>query len=152
MESTAPMFIGTYEHTLDDKGRVAIPARFRDGLGARFFATKGLDGCLFLFPEDEWRRRQAELASLPLTMRDARAYSRLFLAGACECELDRQGRVNIPGYLREYAGIVRDVVVIGVMDRVEIWSRDAWREYSAKAEESYEDVAEKLLSGGVARP
>ncbi|MEW6227118.1 MAG: division/cell wall cluster transcriptional repressor MraZ [Bacillota bacterium] len=149
METASPRFIGTYEHNVDDKGRLAIPARFRDGLGERFFATKGLDRCLFLFPESEWEKQQAELASLPLAMRDARAYSRLFFAGACECELDRQGRINIPPYLREYAAIDRDVVVIGVMNRVEVWSREVWRDYSTKAEESYEEIAEKLVHGGV---
>ncbi|MGE5586833.1 MAG: division/cell wall cluster transcriptional repressor MraZ [Clostridia bacterium] len=151
METAPPVFIGTYDHAVDDKGRLAIPARFRDGLGQRFYATKGLDKCLFLFPESEWRAQQAQLASLPLTMRDARAYSRLFFAGACECELDKQGRINIPPYLREYAGISRDVVVIGVMSRVEVWSREVWLEYSSKAEESYEEIAEKLISGGGAR-
>ncbi|MCR4403178.1 MAG: division/cell wall cluster transcriptional repressor MraZ [Firmicutes bacterium] len=151
MEAAPPTFIGTYDHAVDDKGRLAIPARFRDGLGQRFYATKGLDKCLFLFPEMEWRAQQAQLASLPLTMRDARAYSRLFFAGACECELDRQGRINIPQYLREYAGITKDVVIIGVMSRVEVWSREVWLEYSSRAEESYEEIAEKLISGGAAR-
>ncbi len=148
VEQRPPRFIGTYEHTIDDKGRLAIPARLRDGLGARFFVTKGLDRCLFIFPDEEWQKQQAELASLPLTMRDARAYSRLFFAGACECELDKQGRINVPAYLREYAGIDDDVVVIGVMTRVEVWSRSAWLEYSGKAEESYEEIAEKLVHGG----
>ncbi|MGE5586385.1 MAG: division/cell wall cluster transcriptional repressor MraZ [Bacillota bacterium] len=148
MDTTAPSFIGTYEHAVDDKGRLAIPAKFREGLGQRFYATKGLDRCLFLFPEPEWQKQQAQLASLPLTMRDARAYSRLFFAGACECELDKQGRINIPPYLREYAEISKDVVVIGVMSRIEVWSREAWSEYSGKAEESYEEIAEKLVSGG----
>jgi len=149
VETASPRFIGTYEHNVDDKGRLAIPAKFRDGLGERFFATKGLDRCLFLFPESEWEKQQEQLASLPLAMRDARAYSRLFFAGACECELDRQGRINIPPYLREYAAINKDVVVIGVMNRVEVWSREVWRDYSTKAEESYEEIAEKLVHGGV---
>jgi MraZ protein len=145
----APMFIGTYEHSIDDKGRLAIPARFRDDLGDRFFATRGLDKCLFIFPRNEWERQLAEFSKLPLTMRDARAYSRLFFSGACECELDRQGRINIPAYLREYADLAKDAIVIGVMTRVEIWSRDVWMGYSGEAEESYEEIAEKLTHGGV---
>ncbi len=151
MNPEIPMFIGTYEHTIDDKGRLAIPAKFRDGLGDRFFATRGLDKCLFIFPKNEWERQLAEFAKLPLTMRDARAYSRLFFSGACECELDKQGRINIPAYLREYAGLAKEAIVIGVMTRVEIWSQEVWMGYSSEAEESYEEIAEKLSHGGESR-
>jgi MraZ protein len=145
----APMFIGTYEHNIDDKGRLAIPARFRDELQETFFATRGLDKCLFIFPRNEWERQLSEFSKLPLTMRDARAYSRLFFSGACECELDRQGRINIPAYLREYAGLTKDAVVIGVMNRIEIWSREVWTSYRGLTEESYEEIAEKLAHGGI---
>lgn len=147
----APMFIGTYEHNIDDKGRLAIPAKFRDELQDSFFATRGLDKCLFIFPRNEWERQLAEFSKLPLTMRDARAYSRLFFSGACECELDRQGRINIPAYLREYAGLTKDAVVIGVMNRIEIWSLEVWMGYRGLAEESYEEIAEKLAHGGIDR-
>ncbi|NLS45572.1 MAG: division/cell wall cluster transcriptional repressor MraZ [Firmicutes bacterium] len=143
------MFIGTYEHSIDDKGRLAIPSKFRDELKDRFFATRGLDKCLFIFPNDEWERQLAEFSKLPLTMRDARAYSRLFFSGACECELDKQGRINIPAYLREYADLTKDAIVIGVMNRIEVWSREIWMGYSGDAEKSYEEVAEKLTHGDI---
>lgn len=148
MNLDAPMFIGTYEHNIDDKGRLAVPVKFREDLGDRFYATRGLDKCLFIFPRNEWERQLAEFSKLPLTMRDARAYSRLFFSGACECELDKQGRINIPAYLREYAGLAKDAIVIGVMTRIEIWSREVWTGYSSEAEESYEEIAEKLTYGG----
>ena len=144
-----PMFIGTYEHSIDDKGRLAIPAKIRSGLEGSFFATRGLDKCLFIFPKSEWDRQLAEFARLPLTMRDARAYSRLFFSGACECELDKQGRINIPAYLREYAGLKKDVVVIGVMNRIEVWSLEVWTGYRSEAEESYEEIAGRLANGSM---
>lgn len=142
------MFIGTYEHSIDDKGRLIIPSRFREGLGERFVMTKGLDSCLYIFPMAEWEEQRNYLRSLPMSRSSARAYTRLFFAGACEAELDKQGRVVIPPTLREYAGLERDVVVIGVDTRVEVWSRAVWEEYSRKAEESYEEIAERLIELG----
>ena len=145
----APMFIGTYEHNIDDKGRLAIPAKFREGLQDGSFTTRGLDKCLFIFPKHEWERQLIEFSKLPLTMGDARSYSRLFFSGASECELDKQGRINIPLYLREYADLSKSAVVIGVMSRIEIWSQEIWTAYKDTAEESYEEIAEKLANGMV---
>ena len=148
MNLETPMFIGTYEHNLDDKGRLAIPAKFREELGDCFFATRGLDKCLFIFPKNEWERQLDEFTKLPLTMRDSRAYSRLYLSGACESALDKQGRINILLILENMQAF-KDAIVIGVMDRVEIWSRDVWMSYSDEAEASYEEIAEKLNYGGI---
>ncbi|HHV61826.1 MAG TPA: division/cell wall cluster transcriptional repressor MraZ [Firmicutes bacterium] len=142
------MFIGTFWHTIDAKGRLIMPAKFREELGERFIATKGLDSCLFVFPLSEWENQERQLRSLPLSRSDVRAYSRLFFSGAAECEFDKQGRIMIPAHLREYAKLEKDVVIIGVSTRIEIWNEPTWREYSHKAEESYEEIAEKLLEDG----
>lgn len=139
------MFTGEYQHTLDGKGRVIIPSRLRDGLGDRFVVTRGLDQCLFVYPSSEWVRLEQKLKQLPFTKRDSRAFSRLFFSGAMEVETDRQGRVLIPQNLREYAGIEKDVMFIGVSNRVEVWSEEAWRNYFGQANENYEELAEKLV-------
>lgn len=141
------MFIGSYQHSLDSKGRLSIPARFREELGQRFVVTKGLDECLFGFPLKEWAQQEQALRSLPLARGDARAFSRLFFSGAAEVEADAQGRVIIPPQLRAYARIERDVVVIGVSTRIEIWDAGAWENYRTKAEDSYEEIAEKVVTG-----
>ena len=139
------MFTGEYQHTLDGKGRVIIPSRLRDGLGERFVVTRGLDQCLFVYPSSEWVRLEQKLKQLPFTKRDSRAFSRLFFSGAMEVETDKQGRVLIPQNLREYAGIEKDVMFIGVSNRVEVWSEEAWRDYFGQANENYEELAEKLV-------
>ena len=139
------MFMGEFQHTVDAKGRLIIPAKFRDGLGERFVATKGLENCLFVFPEKEWEAFGDKLKSLPMASGAARAFTRLLFSGATDCELDPQGRINLPANLREYAAIEKDVVVVGVSSRVEIWSKAGWEEYCKKAEESFADTAEKLL-------
>lgn len=139
------MFMGEYQHNVDNKGRLFIPARFREGLGDRFVLTKGLDGCLFAYPLPEWGVVEQKLKSLPLTKKDARAFVRFLLSGAAECEIDKQGRILIPGNLREFAALEKDAVVIGVSSRVEFWSRDRWEEYSSIAASSFEDIAEKLV-------
>src|SRR5690625_3728054 len=123
------VFLGGCQHPLDDKGRLTISARFRDGLGARFIVTRGLDNCLFAYPASEWQVLESRLKTLPLTKADARAFVRFLFSGATECELDRQGRVMLPPTLREHAGLEKDVVVIGVSTRVEIWSQDRWSRY-----------------------
>lgn len=146
------MFIGSYQHSIDEKGRIIIPSRFREGLGSRSVITRGLDQCLFLFPIEEWEKQSRELANLPLSKADARAYSRLFFAGASECELDKQGRIMIPPYLREYGKLDKDVVIIGVSSRIEIWAASVWQEYSQKAEASYEEIAEHLAGIGQGIP
>ncbi|MFO7951209.1 MAG: division/cell wall cluster transcriptional repressor MraZ [Bacillota bacterium] len=138
------MFTGEYHHTLDGKGRVIIPSRLREGLGDRFVITRGLDHCLFVYPNSEWVRLEQKMKELSFTKRDSRAFVRLFFSGAMEVEADRQGRVLIPPNLREYAGIEKDIMFIGVSNRVEIWNETAWKEYFDHADENYEELAEKL--------
>ncbi len=146
--ATAPelttMFMGEYQHNIDKKGRLFIPARFREGLGDRFVVTKGLDGCLFAYPRPEWEALEQKLKSLPFTRSDARAFVRFFFSGAVECEIDKQGRILIPGNLREYSRLEKEVVIIGVSSRVEIWAKAQWEQYSAQAASSYEEIAEKI--------
>lgn len=138
------MFMGEYQHSIDDKGRLIIPAKFRDGLGASFVVTRGLDNCLFVYPQSEWENLEAKLKTLPFTRADARAFSRFFFSGATECELDKQGRANIPSHLREYAKLNRDCVIIGVSNRVEIWGKESWDTYFDSSSDSFAEIAEKL--------
>ncbi len=139
------MFAGEYQHTLDEKGRVTIPARLREELGDRFVITRGLDRCLFVYPLSEWAKVEEKLRNLPFTRSDNRAFTRLFFSGAAELEVDRQGRVLIPQNLREYAGIEKEVMIIGVSTRVEVWSEQAWKTYSNEAKAAFEETAEKLV-------
>ncbi len=139
------MFTGEYQHTLDGKGRVIIPSRLRDGLGDSFVVTRGLDQCLFVYPNSEWVRLEQKLKQLPFTKSDSRAFTRMFFSGAMEVETDKQGRVLIPQNLREYARIDKDVMIIGVSNRVEIWNEAAWKDYFSEANENYEELAEKLV-------
>jgi MraZ protein len=139
------MFMGEFQHSIDAKGRLIIPSRFRDGLGERFIATKGLDHSLFLYPLKEWEIIEQKLKNLPFTRADVRAFVRLFFSGASECELDRQGRILLTANLREFARINRDVVVIGVSSRVEIWAKEEWDGYNERAEEAYENIAESIV-------
>lgn len=140
--------MGESQHSLDAKGRVTVPVKFRDGLGAGFVATRGLDHCIFLYPLDEWKDLEDKVRNLPLTKADARAFSRFFFSGASELEMDRQGRVLLTQTLREYAEIEKDVYLIGVDRRVEIWAADRWERYSSNAEESFESIAENLVDIG----
>jgi len=139
------MFMGEYQHSLDDKGRIIIPAKFRDALGSKFVVTRGLDNCLFVYPMDEWANMEKKLKALPLMKSDARAFTRFFLSGAVECELDKQGRITLPTVLRDHARLVRDAVIIGVSSRVEIWSKEEWEAYTARSEASFNEIAEKLV-------
>ncbi len=139
------VFTGEYHHALDGKGRVIIPSRLREGLGDSFVITRGLDHCLFVYPNSEWVRLEQKMKQLPFTRRDSRAFMRLFFSGAMEVEADKQGRVLIPQNLREYAGIEKDVMFIGVSNRVEIWSEPAWKKYFGEADGNYEELAEKLV-------
>jgi MraZ protein len=141
------MFMGQFQHCLDQKGRLIIPSKFRELLGQSFVLTKGLDACLFVYPKDEWVVLEQKLKTLPFTQKDARAFIRFFFAGAVEAEMDKQGRILIPPQLREHAHIDKDAVIIGVSNRVEIWSQEQWDSYSAEAAVSYEDIAEKLDLG-----
>ena len=141
--------MGEYHHTLDAKGRLIVPARFREGLGDTFIVTRGLDHCLFAYPMSEWRDIEEKLRSLPLTKADARSFVRFFFSGAVECELDKQGRIMLPMNLREYAGIDKDAVVIGVASRIEIWSKEKWESYVQAAEQSFDQIAESIVDLGI---
>ncbi len=143
------MFIGEYQHTLDDKGRIIMPSKFREELGEEFVMTKGLDNCLFVYPKDEWIILEEKLKTLPLTNRDARAFVRFFFAGASECALDKQGRVLIPPNLREHSKLDKDAVVIGVATRMEIWSKEEWDAYNDDDNLSYDSIAEKMAALGI---
>ena len=122
------MFMGEYNHVIDAKGRLIIPARFRELLGEEFIMTRGLDGCLSIYPMDEWNAFEEKLRALPLTNKNARTFTRFFVAGATNCELDRQGRVLVPQPLREFAGLEKEVVLTGNLNRIEIWSKEKWSE------------------------
>lgn len=137
--------MGEYQHTIDSKGRLFIPARFRDGLGEKFILTKGLDGCLFAYPPQEWTILEQKMRSMPFTSSDVRAFVRFFFAGACECDVDKQGRILIPSNLRKHAALDREVVVVGVSLRVEIWSREKWDKYNSESAEMVEQIAEKIV-------
>lgn len=139
------MFMGEYQHSIDDKGRMIIPAKFRDLLGTSFVVTRGLDQCLFIYPMQEWEVLEQKLKALPLMKSDARAFTRFFFSGATECEWDKQGRVNLPGNLRQYAKLEKDCVVLGVSNRVEIWSKDTWEQYFQQSEDTFNEIAEKLV-------
>ncbi len=139
------MFMGEFQHSIDEKGRLTIPAKFRDGLGSSFVVTRGLDRCLFVYPMDEWQALTEKLKTLPFTKADARAFTRFFFSGATECEWDKQGRVNIPSTLREHAHLNKECVVIGVSNRVEIWSKEEWENYFEESGDSFSEIAEKLV-------
>ncbi|MDD2400620.1 MAG: division/cell wall cluster transcriptional repressor MraZ [Clostridia bacterium] len=139
------MFIGEYQHTIDDKGRFIMPAKFREALGDWLMITKGLDGCLFVYTRNEWSVLEEKLKKLPFTNSHARAFARYIFGGAVEYELDKQGRVLLTTHLREYANISKEIVLVGVGTRVEIWNKESWNIYSRKAEESYEELAEKMV-------
>ncbi len=139
------MFMGEYQHSVDEKGRMIIPAKFREALGPSFVVTRGLDNCLFVYPMQEWTVLEGKLKSLPLMKSDARAFTRFFFSGATECELDKQGRVNLPNTLVEYAKLKKECVVLGVSNRVEIWSKDLWESYFQQSEDSFNEIAEKLV-------
>ncbi|HEY8361519.1 MAG TPA: division/cell wall cluster transcriptional repressor MraZ [Tissierellaceae bacterium] len=143
------MFIGEYQHSLDDKGRLTIPSKFRIELGEVFVMTKGLDNCLFIYPKSEWSVLEEKLKKLPLTNRDARAFVRFFFSGACECELDKQGRVLIPPNLREHSKLKKEAVIIGVSTRLEIWSKEEWDKYNNDDSLNYDAIAEKMAELGI---
>ncbi len=143
------MFIGEYQHTLDSKGRIIIPSKFREELGEEFVMTKGLDNCLFVYPKEEWAILEEKLKTLPLTNRDARAFIRFFFSGASEGALDKQGRVLIPANLREHSKLDKEAVVIGVSTRMEIWSKEEWDNYNNDDNLSYDSIAEKMAELGI---
>ena len=142
------MFIGEYQHALDSKNRMIVPSKLREELGNKFVITKGLDGCLYADTQDEWKNLEEKMKTLPLTNRDARSFVRFFFAGACEIEMDKQGRGLIPQNLKEYAGIEKEIVSIGVLTRVEIWSKEKWQEYN-DSNVDFESIAEKMSDLGI---
>ena len=143
------MFYGEYEHTIDPKGRLIVPAKFREALKAQqaqtLFATRGLDGCLFVFPDSEWRSAEARFKQIPFTKAEGRKFNRLFFSGAMELALDGLGRVLLPKSLKDYAQIEQDVVIVGVSNRIEIWSKARWREFYENSRQNFEELAERVL-------
>src|SRR3989344_7344428 len=143
------MFLGEYNHNLDVKGRMAIPAKFRAKLNAGAIITKGLEHCLFIFDLKDWETLAQKWIAWPIAQANARAFSRLMLAGAMDVELDGQGRILIPDYLRKYADLKKQVVVAGLYNRIEIWDNDAWKQYKPKTETASDEIAEKLGELGI---
>ncbi|MFW5976482.1 MAG: division/cell wall cluster transcriptional repressor MraZ [Bacillota bacterium] len=143
------MLMGEYQHKMDNKGRVIIPAKFRDELGDKFVATRGLDNCLFVYPMKEWSILEEKLSSLPITSKDARTFVRFFFSGATECELDKQGRMSIPVNLRDYAKLEKKIVIIGLSNRIELWANSNWNNYLNSVEESSDEIASAMEELGI---
>ncbi len=143
------MFMGEYHHSIDDKGRLIIPAKFRSELGDKFIITRGIESCLFAYPEKRWEEIVHKLESLPFTKKDARNFTRFFLSGATVAEFDKQGRVNITSPLINYASIEKECIIIGTGDRLEIWSEDAWNNFFNSASINMSDIAENLFNESV---
>jgi len=143
------LFIGEYEHSVDTKGRVIMPAKLREDIGEKFIVTKGLDGCLFAYSITEWTNFEEKLKTLPLTNKNARDFVRFFLSGAVECEIDKQGRFLIPGNLREYATLEKEIIIIGVGTRIEIWNKEEWKKYSSDENISADEIAENMTMLGI---
>ena len=139
------MFMGEFHHSIDTKGRLIIPAKFRELLGDCFVVTRGLDQCLFVYSMAEWQILEEKMKTLPLTKKDARAFTRFFFSGALECELDKQGRINLSSPLIRYAGLEKDCVIIGVSNRLEIWAKQSWEVYLEAQENSFAEIAENKL-------
>ena len=139
------MFIGEYHHSVDDKGRLIIPSKFRDELGTKFIITRGIENCLFVYSMESWEKIVNKLETLPFTKKDARAFIRFFLSGASEAEFDKQGRINITSPLSSYANIDKECIIIGTGDRLEIWSEELWNEFFTSAKDSMSDIAENLF-------
>lgn len=143
------MLIGEYEHSLDAKGRLIMPAKIREDIGEKFIITKGLDGCLFGFSKNEWNNFEEKLKTLPLTNKNARDFVRFFLSGAIECEIDKQGRFLIASNLREYAELGKEAVITGVGTRIEIWNKDKWKAYNSEENLSADEIAENMANLGM---
>lgn len=139
------MFMGEYHHNIDDKGRIIIPSKFRYELGEKFIITRGIDSCLFVYPKVEWTKIISQLNELSFTKKDVRSFQRFFLSGATECEFDKQGRINITSPLADYADLTKECVVIGVNDRLEIWSKDNFDKFLNENIENLSDIAENLF-------
>ena len=141
------MLIGEYRHNIDDKGRIIIPAKFREEIGMKFVVTRGLDGCLFVYAMDNWNKIVSKLQTLPFTKKDARTFMRFFLSGATVCEFDKQGRINLSNSLILYAGIQKECTIIGVNDRLEIWASEKLDAIMEENELNFSDIAENLFEG-----
>lgn len=140
--------MGEFQHNIDAKGRIIVPSKFRENLGERFIVTRGLDGCLFGYPMEAWKELETKLKNLPLAKKESRQFTRFFYSGAVECTLDKQGRINLPQTLVNYAGLEKECYLIGVSERFEIWSQERWNTVSQDAEESFEDLAEEMIDFG----
>lgn len=143
------MLTGEFNHSIDAKGRLIIPSKFREDLGENFVITKGLDGCLFLYPDSEWKIFEEKLRTLPLTNKDARIFTRFFLGSAVDGGLDKQGRVLISSALRNFANLEKEVVLVGVLDRVEIWDKAKWEENNTAIEDNMDDIAGRMEELGL---
>lgn len=143
------MFIGEYAHSIDQKGRIQVPVKFRAQLSSGAVVTRGLDSCLFLYTKEEWEKIAAKLASLPISKSNARAFARLMLAGAMDVEIDKQGRINLPKYLMQFGNIKNQAVIAGLYNRLEIWNPSLWNEYKLKAEKGSSEIVEELGELGV---
>lgn len=143
------MFYGEYLHSIDRKGRLILPAKFREVAKSsfieKFFVTRGLDKCLFMFSEEEWRSQEGKFKAISFTKQQARTFNRLYFSGAVEVVPDRQGRILLPQYLKDFAEIKKDVVIVGVSNRIEIWAKDKWQEFYGSSRQSFEEIAEKLM-------
>jgi len=139
------MFMGEYHHTLDEKGRITIPSKIRYDLGEEFIMTRGLDNCLFIYPKEAWNNIISKYKDLPNT-KDARNFMRFFLSGAITCTFDKQGRINIPIPLTAYAGLIKECIIIGVDDRLEVWSKDAWEKFLDLNEANMTEIADNLFA------
>lgn len=142
------MLLGEYKHSIDSKGRIIVPSKFREKLGETFIVTRGLDGCLFGYPAEEWAKLEEKLQELPLAKRDARNFTRFFYSAATECKIDKQGRINLPENLITFAALEKTCYLVGVSSRIEIWSEDKWEMFTEEAEESFEDIAEDMIDFG----
>ena len=143
------MLMGEFQHNIDAKGRLIVPSKLREELGEKFVLTRGLDGCLFGYPMSEWENLEAKLNEMPLAKKDARTFVRFFYSAATECELDKQGRINIPSTLRNYAALTKGCVIIGVSNRIEIWNKARWEAAIEETEANFDDIAENLIEFGL---
>ncbi len=143
------MFYGEYLHSIDRKGRLILPAKFREAAKSqfieKFYVTRGLDKCLFMFAEEEWRSQEARFKAVSFTKQQARTFNRLYFSGAVEVVFDAQGRILLPQYLKDFAEIKRDVIIVGVSNRIEIWAKDKWQEFYGNSKATFEEIAEKLM-------
>ncbi|MBM3249265.1 MAG: division/cell wall cluster transcriptional repressor MraZ [Candidatus Omnitrophica bacterium] len=142
------MFYGEYLHSIDRKGRLILPAKFREASKAnfieKFFVTRGMDNCLYMFAEEEWKKQEAKFKAMPFTDKKSRTFNRIFFSGAIDVVPDRQGRILIPQFLKDFAGIKKDVCIVGVSNLIEIWSKDKWQEFYGNSRQAYEEIAENL--------